>query len=48
MTAMRRQTARALLLLIVLAVVMPLAGCGKKAAPLPPDGNEFPRQYPFW
>jgi predicted small lipoprotein YifL len=38
---------RALILLLV-AVVLPLAGCGKKADPRPPPDvpNTYPRTYP--
>ncbi len=40
----RRRVAIALLAALV---VLPLAGCGKKGDPEPPDGDsQFPRTYP--
>ncbi|MFT5438476.1 MAG: putative small lipoprotein YifL [Alphaproteobacteria bacterium] len=37
-----------MLLVMVLAVSLPLAACGKKGEPKPPPGTEsdFPRKYP--
>lgn len=33
-------------LLLLLAVALPVAGCGRKAAPQAPPGTDFPKQYP--
>jgi predicted small lipoprotein YifL len=35
-------------LALLLALVLPLAGCGKKGAPAPPsdERNTYPRSYP--
>ena len=35
-----------LLALLVAVVVLPAAGCGRKAQPEPPPGSDFPRTYP--
>jgi predicted small lipoprotein YifL len=35
-----------LILLLASIVVLPLAACGKKAAPLPPPGSTYPQRYP--
>jgi hypothetical protein len=44
---MRRQTAlTAVVLLLIGALALPLAACGKKASPEPPPGSEYPRDYP--
>lgn len=36
------------LLLLVAALAGPLAACGKKGPPIPPDGEDstYPRSYP--
>jgi hypothetical protein len=34
------------LALLVAVVVLPAAGCGRKAQPEPPPGADFPRTYP--
>jgi predicted small lipoprotein YifL len=36
------------LLLLVVALAAPLAACGKKGPPIPPDGqdSDYPRTYP--
>jgi predicted small lipoprotein YifL len=36
------------LLLVLAALLLPLAACGKRAPPEPPPGevNQFPRTYP--
>lgn len=36
------------LLLLVAALATPLAACGKKGPPIPPDGqdSDYPRTYP--
>jgi predicted small lipoprotein YifL len=36
------------LILLVAALAGPLAACGKKGPPIPPDGqdSDFPRRYP--
>ena len=41
-------SARIALILVVLAVGLSLAGCGKKGSPQPPPGtpDTFPRTYP--
>jgi|HubBroStandDraft_1064217.scaffolds.fasta_scaffold348940_1 hypothetical protein len=43
-----RQRRAALMLALLLAAVLPLGGCGKKAAPGPPsdEPNTYPRTYP--
>jgi predicted small lipoprotein YifL len=44
----RRPRAIAALVLLVAALALPLAGCGKKGAPSPPadQPNTYPRSYP--
>ncbi|HEX7968385.1 MAG TPA: hypothetical protein VF502_09205 [Stellaceae bacterium] len=44
----RRRRAGIVLALLLLAVALPLAGCGKKGPPSPPpdEPNTFPRSYP--
>ena len=37
---------RLLILALVLALAAPLAACGRKAAPAPPEGSDYPRKYP--
>ena len=39
-------TQRLLLTCMTLVVVAGMAGCGKKAQPIPPDGATYPRQHP--
>ena len=39
-------TRRLLILALVLALAAPLAACGRKGAPMPPEGSEYPRKYP--
>jgi len=34
------------LALMIVCMAMPLAACGKKAPPTPPEGSTYPRQYP--
>lgn len=36
------------MLLLVAALAAPLAACGKKGPPIPPDGqdSDYPRSYP--
>jgi predicted small lipoprotein YifL len=43
-----RRRALAALALLLAALALPLAGCGKKGAPSPPAGepNTYPRSYP--
>ena len=43
-----RRRHAALMLALLLAAVLPLAACGKKASPGPPSGepNTYPRTYP--
>jgi hypothetical protein len=43
----RRRTARHLLLaLLITALALPTAACGRQGAPEPPPGADFPRTYP--
>ena len=35
-----------LVIALVLGLVAPIAACGRKSAPQPPPGTEYPRQYP--
>jgi hypothetical protein len=44
----RRRRALIGLTLLLLALAVPLAGCGRKGAPSPPVGgpNTYPRSYP--
>ncbi len=37
---------RLLILALVLALASPLVACGRKGAPVPPEGSEYPRKYP--
>lgn len=37
---------RALLVVLILCLAAPLAGCGRKSAPEKPPGSQFPRTYP--
>jgi hypothetical protein len=39
-------TRRALLIGMMVALVAPLAACGRKSSPRPPEGATYPRQYP--
>ncbi len=39
-------TLRLLILALILALAVPLAACGRKGAPVPPEGSEYPRKYP--
>jgi len=32
--------------MLALAVASPLAACGRKGKPVPPEGTVYPRQYP--
>jgi predicted small lipoprotein YifL len=42
-----RLPARRLLLLVLISVLLlPLTACGRKGAPEPPPGADFPRTYP--
>ena len=34
------------LLALVLAIAVPVAGCGRKGALDAPEGTEYPREYP--
>lgn len=47
---MRTTTPRAprllLLALLLVALTLPVAGCGRKGQPEPPPGSDFPRTYP--
>ena len=37
---------RLLILALIVALTAPLAACGRKGAPVPPEGSEYPRKYP--
>lgn len=37
---------RVLVLLLVAMLAVPVAGCGKKGPPEPPEDSEYPRSYP--
>lgn len=37
---------RLLVVLVVAAVLLPATGCGRKNAPEPPPGADYPRTYP--
>ncbi len=43
---MKRQFSKFLTFLMVLAMITPLAACGRKGAPEFPKGSEYPREYP--
>jgi predicted small lipoprotein YifL len=34
------------IMILVAAMAAPLAGCGRKGKPLPPEGSAYPRNYP--
>lgn len=34
------------ILMLVAAMAVPLAGCGRKGKPIPPEGSTYPRAYP--
>lgn len=38
--------ARLLAALVVLALLSPLAACGRRGNPLVPEGSTYPRAYP--
>ena len=46
--SLRRPRALAALVILLTALALPLAACGKKGAPSPPHGepNTYPRSYP--
>lgn len=35
-----------LVLLLVALIATPMAGCGRKGKPEPPEDSQFPRTYP--
>ncbi len=35
-----------LLVMLVAVLMVPLAGCGRKSAPVPPPDSDHPRKYP--
>ena len=37
---------RLLILALIVALTAPLTACGRKSAPVPPEGSEYPRKYP--
>jgi predicted small lipoprotein YifL len=37
---------RLLILALIVALTAPLAACGRKGAPVPLEGSEYPRKYP--
>lgn len=39
-------TRKILVVLLLVALVAPLAACGRKGAPVPPPGSTYPREYP--
>jgi hypothetical protein len=43
---MKTMTRRALLIGMMAALLAPLAACGRKSLPRPPEGATYPRQYP--
>lgn len=38
--------ARLVAVMLILALAVPGAACGRKASPEPPPGSDFPRTYP--
>ncbi|MCP5366537.1 MAG: hypothetical protein H6907_04860 [Hyphomicrobiales bacterium] len=42
----RRRLLRLLLALAVPLAAAPVAACGRKAAPVAPEGSKYPRKYP--
>jgi predicted small lipoprotein YifL len=45
-TVLKGAGGRLLILLLLAAVALPVAGCGRKGAPEPPPGADYPRTYP--
>jgi len=42
----RRRFVRALAIVLALAMISPLAACGRKGPPTFPEGSKYPRDYP--
>jgi len=43
---MSRNITKIIAIVLALAVISPLAACGRKGAPEFPQGSEYPRKYP--
>ncbi len=43
---MKRRFSKILALVLALAMISPLAACGRKGPPQFPEGSEYPREYP--
>jgi hypothetical protein len=35
------------LVLVAVGLALPLAGCGRKSQPIPPEGSFYPFKYPY-
>jgi len=43
---MSRKITKIIVIVLALAVISPLAACGRKGPPESPQGSEYPRKYP--